>query len=96
VPGSGWLNHATLAGMNADWDPGVCVELIAPTPLLMVVATEDRLADRAVALASFERAKEPKRLEMIAGHHFAPYEGPELEQAAGAARDFFVEHLLGE
>jgi hypothetical protein len=91
--GSRWRNCATIVGMAAGWDPGVCVERIAPTPLLMVVATEDRLAETAVAQAAFARAGEPKRLQMVPGHHFDPYDGACFEQAAKAARDFFAEHL---
>jgi hypothetical protein len=93
VPGSRWRNRATLVGMGAGWDPGVCTEHIAPTPLLMVVATQDRLAATDVSRAAFARAFEPKRLEMVPGHHFDPYDDPCFEQAANAARDFFVQHL---
>jgi fermentation-respiration switch protein FrsA (DUF1100 family) len=56
-------------------------------------ATEDRLADTQVALAAFARAGEPKQLVQIEGHHFVPYAGAAFEQAAGAARDFFLQHL---
>jgi fermentation-respiration switch protein FrsA (DUF1100 family) len=30
---------------------------------------------------------------MVPGHHFDPYDDPCFEQAANAARDFFVQHL---
>jgi fermentation-respiration switch protein FrsA (DUF1100 family) len=93
---SRWRNRATLVGMGAGWDPGVCVERIAPTPLLMVVATQDRLAATAVSQAAFARAHDPKRLEMVPGHHFGPYDDPGFEQAANAAREFFVQHLRPE
>ena len=95
-PGSTWRNEITLCnafGTDPAFDPGVCVAHIAPVPLLMVVATEDRVASAEVAVAAFERAGEPKRLELIAGRHFVPYAGAALEQAAGAARDFLVEAL---
>jgi hypothetical protein len=75
------------------YDPGVCVEYIAPTPLLMIVANEDRLAATADSRAAYERAGEPKRLVMIEGHHFSPYEGEALVRASSTARDFFIEHL---
>jgi fermentation-respiration switch protein FrsA (DUF1100 family) len=94
--GSRWRNRATLIGMGAGWDPGVCVERIAPTPLLMVVATQDRLAATEVSRAAFARAREPKRLEMVPGHHFDPYDDSCFEQAANAARDFFAQHLRPE
>ena len=80
-------------GTDPLYDPGVCVEYVAPTPLLMVVATEDRLAATADSQAAYERAGEPKRLVMIEGHHFSSYEGEALARASSAARDFFLEHL---
>lgn len=61
----------------------------------MVVATEDNLAATSIALEAFDRAAEPKRLELIEGHHFDPYEGAGFEQAARAAREFLLEHLKG-
>jgi len=75
------------------FDPGVCVAHVAPTPLLLVVASDDRLAATEIALHAFERAAEPKRLEIVVGHHFVPYDGDGFRQAAGAARDFFAKHL---
>ena len=95
-PGTLWHNQVTLQnafGGEPVYDPGVCVEYIAPTPLLMVVASEDRLAATVDSQAAYERAGEPKRLVMIEGHHFAPYEGPALARASETARDFLVEHL---
>jgi len=95
-PGSRWQNRVTLRNVFAGsppFDPGICVAHVAPTPLLLVVATEDRLAETSIALAAFERAGEPKRLVTISGHHFAPYAGAEFQQAASAACDFFREFL---
>jgi hypothetical protein len=59
----------------------------------MVVASEDRVADAAVALATFEGAGEPKQLELVEGHHFADYQGPGFERAAATTADFFARHL---
>ncbi|MEZ4216493.1 MAG: alpha/beta fold hydrolase [Myxococcota bacterium] len=94
--GAGWRNEVDVVnafGTDPSFDPGPCVEHVAPTPVLFVVASEDRLAATALALAAFERAREPKRLVVIEGHHFAPYAGEALEVASGAARDHFVAHL---
>ena len=90
-----WRNEVTVVSMFSDplWDPGVCTPHISPTPLLMVVATQDNLADTAVAVAAWDRAKEPKELVMVEGHHFVPYEGDGFERAAGAACRFFTRHL---
>jgi len=59
----------------------------------MVVSTEDRLADTATTLLAFERAGEPKQIEMVTGHHFMPYDGAAFRQASKVACDFFAKHL---
>jgi uncharacterized protein len=95
-PGSTWRNRVTLRnafGTDPAFDPGACIAHVSPTPLLLVVASEDRLAATDATLAAYERAGEPKRLVMVEGHHFVPYEGAALQRAAGAARDFLLEHL---
>ena len=96
APASGWENRVWFGVPPADaptFDPGVAVAHVAPTPLLMVVATDDNLAATDVALAAFERAGEPKSLELIDGHHFVPYDGEAFTSAATRARDFFVDSL---
>jgi len=96
VAGSGWENRVWFGVPPADapaFDPGVAVAHVAPTPLLMVVATDDDLAATDVTLAAFERAGEPKSLELIEGHHFVCYDGDAFTRAATRARDFFVESL---
>ena len=96
VAGSGWENRVWFGVPPADapaFDPGVAVAHVAPTPLLMVVATDDDLAATDVTLAAFERAGEPKSLELIEGHHFVCYDGDAFTRAATRARNFFVESL---
>ena len=61
-------------------------------PLLMVVALRDTITLTDLALAAYERALEPKRLELIAGGHFHPYLSS-FPQASGAARAWFRGHL---
>ena len=93
---SGWENRVWFGVPPDDaptFDPGVAVDHLAPTPLLMVVATEDNLAATDVALAAFERAGEPKALEVVEGHHFIPYDGEAFTRASTRARDFFVDAL---
>lgn len=91
-----WQNRVTLRGLPSGpppFDPGVCASHIAPVPLLMVVASDDQLAPTEGALKTFERAGEPKRLEVILGDHFVPYDGPGFARASTAMRDFLVEFL---
>lgn len=94
--GSRWENRVLLRGFPGDpvhFDPAVCLPYL-DAPLLMVVASEDRLADTASTLAAFERAREPKQIEVIEGHHFVPYDGDAFERAAGIERDFLVRTLV--
>ncbi len=45
-----------------------------------------------LAIAAFDRAHEPKKLQILPGGHFDAYvKGASISQAA--ARDWFVEHL---
>ena len=48
----------------------------------------------ASALAAYERALEPKKLALLGGGHFEAYVEA-FDEASGAARDWFVEHLFG-
>ena len=94
-PKSRWQNTFTLQSGGGDtvFDPGVCVPRIAPRPLLMVVASEDRLAPTDVAITSYSRAGLPKRLELLDGDHFIDYEGPAFDKASHTMREFLLEHL---
>lgn len=91
-----WENEVTLVldGAPAPFEPALAAAH-GSAPMLMIVATEDRVADAALALAAFEHAAEPKRLELVVGDHFVVYDGAGFEQASGAERDFLVEVLGG-
>jgi len=93
----GWRNEVTLRSVELlmDYEPGAYIERVAPTPLLMVVAAQDHLTPADLALEAYARAREPKRLEILPGGHFAAYLEPGFEQASRAAAEFFVEHLIG-
>lgn len=90
-----WRNEVTLRSIElyTEYEPGAHIGHVSPTPLLMVVAADDQLAVAELALAAYQRALEPKRLELLAGGHFDAYGGAGFEQASAAARDWFVQHL---
>lgn len=93
-PEAGWTNRFTMRyATDVVFDPAVCASRLDGTPLLMVVATDDRVAATSVALDTFERASEPKQLEMVDGHHFCAYDGPQHERAVAVTTDFLVRHL---
>ena len=89
-----WRNEVTLRSveMFTEYEPGAYVGYISPTPLLLVVAHGDHLTVADEALAAYERALEPKKLEILAGGHFDAYV-KDFEAAAVPARDWFVAHL---
>ncbi len=90
-----WRNEVTLRSveMFAEYEPGTYLPWISPTPLLMVVAAGDHLTPAELAIAAFERANQPKRLVILPGGHFDAYVKA-FDAASGAARDWFVEHLV--
>jgi hypothetical protein len=95
TPAGLWGNEITLRSTRAArmYEPGIWISRVSPTPLLLVVARDDKLTVADLALAAYERALEPKRLALIPGGHFDPY----LEQfplAEAAATEWFREHLL--
>jgi hypothetical protein len=94
----GWRNEVTLLSMEyfRGYEPGRYLPLISPTPLLMVVAPADRLAAGEIAAAAYETAVQPKKLQLVDGGHFDAYTGPGFDVSSGAARDWFVEHLLAK
>lgn len=91
-----WQNRVTLQAlpsMPPPFDPAACVAHIAPRALLMVLASQDRMASVAGARATFARAGEPKHLEVIEGDHFVTYQGAGFTRASTVMRDFLLAHL---
>ena len=92
-----WRNECTVRFGCGDitFDPGLAVAHLAPTPLLMIVASEDRVAPVEIALASFARAGEPKELAVLDGDHFVGYAGDGFARARDATVAFLRRHLGG-
>lgn len=70
-----WLNSVSMESIAraAEYVPDALIELIAPRPLLMQVASKDSLIPINLARQAFHRAGEPKRLEVFDCGHFDPY-----------------------
>lgn len=83
------LRSLELARAN---EPGAFVRLISPTPLLMIVAENDHLTPTDLALDAFDRAGEPKALEVLPGGHFDPYT-THFEQSSRVAARWFIKNL---
>ena len=94
-PTAGHPNDITLLSRDLamGYKPGMFIEQIAPTPLLMVVAGDDELTPVDLQRAAFARAGEPKRwLELPGARHYEPYI-ERFEESSSAARDWFLAHL---
>jgi uncharacterized protein len=94
IPPGIWENSVTIRSTRAArmYEPGIWVPRVSPTPLLMVVALSDTVTPTDLALAAYERALEPKKLQLISGGHFDPYLS-QFDKASGAAIGWFREHL---
>ena len=57
-----WRNEVTLRSveMFTEYEPGVYLPWISPTPLLLVVAAGDHLVPSELAIAAFENAASPR------------------------------------
>lgn len=89
-----WRNEITLRSieMYSEYEPGSYIKRISPTPLLMIIGDKDVVSLTDLELEAYDQAHEPKKLVLIKGGHFAPYQ-EEFEKAASSARDWFKAHL---
>ena len=91
-----WKNEVAMSSLDAilEHAPGRFIDLIAPRPLLMILASKDAIVPPESNRNAFARAGEPKRLLEINGGHYSVYIGPGAAEAAQAATEWFTEHLL--
>jgi fermentation-respiration switch protein FrsA (DUF1100 family) len=91
-----WRNQVTMSSIEAisEHAPGRSIELIAPRPLLMILAKDDQITLFDSIRAAFARAGEPKHLLEIEGGHYSVYRGSGADEASRAAVDWFTRHLV--
>jgi len=89
-----WRNEVTLRSveMLGEYVPASFIEYISPTPLLLLPAVNDVLTPTDLAIAAYEKAREPKRIEILPGGHFDIYTKG-FDQSSSLARDWFTKHL---
>ena len=87
-------NEVTLRSVENmnQFEPAGWAAYIAPTPFLMIVATNDTCTFPDIQLAVFAGAREPKRLVIHPGGHFDTYTD-HFEPTSRAAVAWFGEHL---
>jgi fermentation-respiration switch protein FrsA (DUF1100 family) len=91
-----WRNVVTVDSIERilEYRPALSIELISPTPLLMIVGGRDALTPPEFALDAFARAREPKSLYYFNGGHYDAYRDPDIFEAASSrAAGWFRVHL---
>ncbi len=91
-----WINQLTLESLEnyVEYDPTANIELISPTPLLMVIAEQDSLIPVELARAAFDRAGGPKKLEVIPCGHFELYvTEPWFSKAVSSMVEWYTKYL---
>ncbi|HEX7930845.1 MAG TPA: alpha/beta hydrolase [Sphingomicrobium sp.] len=95
-PAEGWVNSVTIrsTGRALAYDVRPFVPRISPTPLMMVVASDDQTTPPSLALDAYETALEPKKLLTITGGHYGVYwPHLSLDLVTNAAAEWFETHL---
>jgi fermentation-respiration switch protein FrsA (DUF1100 family) len=90
-----WENKVTLRSLELrlEYEAMPFISRVSPTPLMMIIADSDTITPTDIALRAFERAREPKKIVLLKGDHYVPYLEA-FDRSSGAARDWFVKHLL--
>jgi fermentation-respiration switch protein FrsA (DUF1100 family) len=91
-----WRNEVTVGSLDAilEHAPARFIDLVAPRPLLMILAKDDAIAPPDSIREAFNRAGGPKRLLEVEGGHYSVYNGNGAEKAREVATEWFSEHLL--
>jgi len=92
-----WPNQVTLRSVenSGEFEPITYIKQISPTPILFIVANKDTVNVTDLTLDAYSKAFEPKKLQMIEGDHFVPY-NEQFSICVKAAREWFEEHLLNK
>ena len=91
-----WINQLTLESLESyvEYVPTASIELISPTPLLMVLAEQDSLIPIELARAAFDRAGDPKNLLVLPCGHFEVYETePWFSDAVSSMVEWYTKYL---
>jgi fermentation-respiration switch protein FrsA (DUF1100 family) len=90
-----WANKITVESLETHitYQPTAAIHRISPTPLLMIIASDDIITPTEAEKRAFERAKEPKKLVVVPGRHFEAYKS-KSDQFASPAVEWFQQWLM--
>jgi uncharacterized protein len=88
-------NQVTLESLEhvLVWAPIQLIRRLAPTPLLLVTGVDDQVHAIDDVLEAYERAREPKRLELLQVDEFGLSIEPGLGRATGLAAELLDQQL---
>lgn len=91
----GWMNEITLRSLELarTYEPGAYMKRIAPSPMLMIVATDDSLTPSDLQQDAFNEAHHPKDMLLLSGGHYGVYR-EHFDKTSAAAAQWFAKHLL--
>ena len=89
-----YVNELTIRSFDylRTYEPEHFAMQISPTPIMMVIATQDTQTPTEWQRELFAKMSEPKQLVELPGRHYDVYMDS-LDLAATAARDWFNKHL---
>jgi pimeloyl-ACP methyl ester carboxylesterase len=89
---SQWENQVTLRSIEnfRNYFPMHVVDKIT-APALYIVANHDTICPPDIAIDAYQKTSAPKKLVMIEGHHFSPYQA-QFKMCANAAGEWFLSH----
>ncbi len=87
-------NELTIRSLDLvrTYQPDSFIARVAPTPLMMIVATEDTMNPVEWQIEAFQKAGDPKELVRIQGGHYDLYTEC-ISEASDAALRWYSEHL---
>lgn len=90
-----WRNEVTIRSLEGlrTSIPSQYIAHISPTPLLMLVASNDCVTPTDLALKMYAKALEPKELVLLVGGHFDVYREPLIGQCIEHQVRFLQENL---
>jgi uncharacterized protein len=90
-----WKNEVTFRSVEnaGEFEPIAYIQQISPAPILFIVAKNDTVDATDLALMAYSEALEPKKLVLIEGDHFAPYD-EQFDISVSAACGWYRTHLL--
>ena len=90
-----WKNEVTFRSVenSGEFEPIVNIKQISPSPILFIVAKSDTINATDLALTAYSEALEPKKLVLIEGDHFAPYD-EQFDISVSAACKWFDTYLF--